>query len=132
MRIVLCNGVFDLLHHGHLAHLKEARMMGDYLVVGLTMDAHVGKPGRPIPTYEERAEILKELRCVAAVSACKNAVDAILSWKPSVFVKGGDYAEKGLLKEEVEACKMVGAEIRHTKYVPITTTGIIERIKGAA
>jgi rfaE bifunctional protein nucleotidyltransferase chain/domain len=132
MRLVLCNGVFDLLHPGHIAHLREAKSMGDYLVVGLTMDEYVGKPGRPIQTYEERAEVLRELRCVAAVSACRNAVDAILKWKPYVFVKGGDYEQKGLLKEEIEACRQVDARIAHTHYVPVTTTDIVKRIKACA
>lgn len=132
MRVVLANGCFDLLHMGHIAHLREAKRMGDFLVVGLTMDEHVGKPGRPIQTFEERAEILRELRCVAAVSACRNAVEAILKWKPFIFVKGGDYAEKGLLLEEVKACAEVGAKIAHTNYVPVTTTDIVKRIRESA
>ena len=132
MRLVLCNGVFDLLHCGHVAHLREARNLGDYLIVGLTLDEHVNKPGRPIQTWEERAEMLRALRSVNAVYRCRNAVDAIMSWRPTIFVKGGDYADKGLLKEEIDACKLVGAEIRHTAYVPITTTDIVKRIKCAA
>lgn len=130
MRLVMCNGVFDLLHPGHVAHLREARTMGDYLVVALTMDAHINKPGRPIQSFAERAEVLRELRSVNAVSPCRNSIEAILSWKPDVFVKGGDYAG-GLLKAEIEACKTVGSEIRHTEYIPITTSDIVERIKCA-
>ena len=131
MRLVLANGVFDLLHPGHVAHLTAARKMGDFLVVGLTMDEHVNKPGRPIQNWDERSTMLKALKVVNAVSACKNSVEAILLWKPTIFVKGGDYVNN-LLKQEVEACKLVGAEIRHTAYVPITTTDIVKRIKEAA
>lgn len=132
MRLVLCSGVFDLLHAGHVAHLREARSMGDYLIVGLTVDEHVNKRGRPIQTWEERAEMLRALRSVNAVYRCRNAVEVIMAWGPNIFVKGGDYADKGLLKEEIEACEFVGAEIRHTAYVPITTTDIVRRIKEAA
>ena len=132
MRIVLCAGVFDLLHAGHVAHLMEARAMADYLIVGLTLDEHVGKPGRPIMSWDERAAMLRELRCVSAVAACRDSVEAIKKLRPHVFVKGGDYVKKGLLKEEIEACALVGAEIRHTAYVPITTTDIVQRIKCAA
>lgn len=106
--------------------------MGDYLIVGLTVDEHVNKPCRPIQTWEERAEMLRALRSVNAVYRCSNAVEVIMAWKPNIFVKGGDYAAKGLLKEEIEACALVGAEIRHTAYVPITTTDIVRRIKEAA
>ena len=132
MRLVLCNGVFDLLHAGHIAHLSEARKMGDFLVVGLTLDDYVNKPGRPIQKWDERATILGALKAVNTVFPCRDAVDAILEWKPTLFVKGGDYLDKGLLDEEIEACRKVGARITHTKYVPVTTTDIVRRIKEAA
>ena len=103
--------------------------MGDKLVVALTLDEFVNKPGRPIFTWEERFLMLLALRCVDEVSAAKNSVDAIYSWKPAVFVKGSDYAEKGLLPAEVKACKEVGAQIRFTKEHPPTTSSLIERIK---
>lgn len=132
MRIVLANGVFDLLHPGHVAHLQEARGMGDLLLVALTMDEYINKHGRPILKFRERAEMLMALRCVSNVTGCENAEEAIRWYRPQVFVKGGDYLQKGLLPSEIEACKMVGAEIRHTAYVPITTTDIVRRIKEAA
>ena len=132
MRLVLADGCFDLLHPGHVAHLQEARAMGDKLVVALTLDEFVNKPGRPIFTWEERFLMLLALRCVDEVSAAKNSVDAIYSWKPAVFVKGSDYVEKGLLPAEVKACKEVGAQIRFTKEHPPTTSSLIERIKCAS
>ena len=131
MRLVLCNGVFDLPHTGHLGHLKEARTFGDSLIVALTLDEFVGKPGRPVMRWEERAALLMEWRCVDDVIAAKNSVNAIYACKPSVFVKGSDYVEKGLLQAEIEACEDVGAQIRFTKPHSPTTTELIERIKCA-
>jgi rfaE bifunctional protein nucleotidyltransferase chain/domain len=128
---VLANGCFDLLHPGHVAHLREAKRLGDYLVVGLTMDEYVNKPGRPIQTWEERAEMLRELRCVSAVSACRNAVEAILAWRPDVFVKGADYSLIGLLSREREACMQVGAKVAFTKAEKKSTTELIARVKCA-
>lgn len=129
MRVALANGCFDLLHAGHIAHLKEARGMADFLVVALTMDEFVGKPGRPIYDWDTRAEMLRELRCVGAVSAAKNAVEAILQWKPTLFVKGIDYAEKGLLPEELDACFQVGAKVKFTTSEKRSTTQIVENVR---
>jgi bifunctional ADP-heptose synthase (sugar kinase/adenylyltransferase) len=106
--------------------------MGDKLVVALTLDEFVGKPGRPIFKFAEREKMLLALKCVSDVSSTKNSVEAIYLWKPVIFVKGSDYLGKGLLPEEIEACKKVGAEIRFTSPCPPTTTEIIERIKCAS
>lgn len=127
--MVLANGCFDLLHDGHVAHLKEARKMGDVLVIGLTLDEYVCKPGRPILSWTERASILKELRCVNAVFPCRDAVEAIYAVRPSIFVKGSDYSTKGLLQEEVDACQKVGAVIQFTNADKKSTTDIINRIR---
>lgn len=127
-KVVLCNGVFDLLHTAHVRHLEEARVMGDVLIVGLTRDEFVGKPGRPILRESERREMLMALRCVGAVMLCKDSLEALEQWKPSIFCKGADYKEKGLLPAEIAFCKEHGIQIRHTKPNPQTTTGLIERI----
>lgn len=127
-KVVLCNGVFDLLHTAHIRHLEEARAMGDCLVVGLTKDEFVNKPGRPIVRESERREMLMALRCVGAVMLCKDSLEALEQWKPRIFCKGADYKAKGLLPAEIEFCKKHGIEIRHTKPNPQTTTSLIERI----
>ena len=133
MTLVLCNGVFDLLHVGHIRHLEEARKMGDYLVVSVTMDDCVGKGrGRPIETCEERMEKLRSMRCVSAVSMCKDAVQALEQWKPDVFVKGHDYMAKGLRKDELAYCKAHKVRIVHTKPSRHSTGKLIERIKQCA
>lgn len=129
MRLVLACGCFDLFHVGHLAHLKEARSFGDRLIVALTLDEFISKPGRPIMKWEDRAAILNELRCVDDVIASRNSVEAILAWEPDIYVKGSDYVSKGLLPAEKEACKGLGVQIRFTKEHPPTTSSLIKRIK---
>lgn len=128
-KLILANGCFDILHVAHLRHLEEARRMGDLLIVGLTMDAHVGKEGRPIIPQNERMEMLRALRCVSEVMLCRNSLEALKVWKPAIFVKGADYIEKGLLPAEIAYCTEHGIEIRHTKPNPQTTSQIIARIK---
>lgn len=129
LKIVLVNGCFDLLHPGHIRHLVQARAMGDFLFVALTHDEFVGKGiGRPIMPFAERAEMLRELRSVTAVIGSDNAVDAIRSTRPQIFVKGIDYADAGLLPAEIEACKEVGAQIRFTDSEKKSTTELIELV----
>ena len=131
-RIVLACGCFDLFHVGHLRHLKEAKSMGDVLVVGVTMDEGVGKGnGRPVIPEGERLEIVRGLWCVFEAELCEDSLDALERWKPSIFVKGADYIGKGLLKEEIAFCKANGVQIRHTRANPQTTSAVIERIRCA-
>lgn len=131
MRIVLVNGCFDVLHPGHVAHLQEARAMGDYLVVGLTSDECVNKPGRPIQAWEERAFMLRALRVGAHVLRCGSAVEAILHVQPSVFVKGHDYCD-ALLPQELSACQKVKARVAFTSPRYHSTTALIDRIQCAS
>lgn len=108
--------------------------MGDYLVVGVTTDAGVGKKGRPITPQDERLELVKAIRWVSAAALHDDSLQALAKWKPEVYVKGHDYlagVKKGLLKKEIEYCIAHGIEIAHTKKNPQTTTRIIERIKCA-
>lgn len=127
--IILCDGVWDLLHVGHIRHLEEARKMGKYLMVGVTMDRYVKKKGRPILPEDERLEMVKSLHCVSAATLCKSGVDAMEQWQPHVFVKGSDYVKKGLLDDEINHCKEHDIKIRFTSPNDRTTTSIIERIK---
>ena len=116
MRVVLCNGCFDRFHDGHLQHLREAKAMGDILVVSLTVDGAVNKgPGTPVNTWERRAELLRELRCVDHVMRASSATQAIRLLKPTYFVKGIDYADGSAWTEDVKAvCEEVGTVIRFT------------------
>ena len=132
MRLVLTSGCFDLLHVGHIRHLHEAKRMGDYLVVGLTRDAHVNKPGRPIIPEIERKEMLEALECVNDVMLCDDSIEALAYLKPNIFCKGHDRKKIGLLPEELKICEERDIEIRFTKPNPQTTTKIVERIRCAS
>lgn len=132
MKIVLANGCFDLLHPGHVAHLQEARAMGDYLIVGLTRDECVNKPRRPVQDYSERKAMLEALECVNEVFGCRSGAQAISEIGPDIFVKGADYVEKGLTDDEYDACAHFNVEIRFTTTPKKSTTELIERIKCAS
>ena len=93
-RVVLCHGVFDLLHLGHLRHLKAARREGDILVVSITADAFVRKgPDRPVFSEQLRAEMLAGLSVVdhVIISRSISAIDVIERLQPDVYVKGNEY-----------------------------------------
>ncbi|HZV47764.1 MAG TPA: adenylyltransferase/cytidyltransferase family protein [Thermodesulfovibrionales bacterium] len=127
-KIVFTNGCFDLIHIGHVRSLKEAKKLGDVLVVGLNSDRSVSliKPRRPIIPQEQRAEILASLEMIDYVSLfdAETPYELIKLIQPDVLVKGGDWE-----KEDV-----VGADIaKETHSIPyiqgISTTEIIEKIK---
>jgi D-beta-D-heptose 7-phosphate kinase/D-beta-D-heptose 1-phosphate adenosyltransferase len=96
-KIVFTNGVFDILHLGHVSYLEEARKLGDFLVVGINDDASVRLlnkgPERPIHDERARAEVLASLRCVdATIIFPENTPATIIeAIQPNVLVKGGDY-----------------------------------------
>lgn len=95
-RLVLTNGVFDLLHIGHATYLQQARALGDVLVVGLNSDASTRAlkgPTRPVVNQGERAALLTALRCVDYVTIFEErTAEALVSaLQPDVYVKGGDY-----------------------------------------
>ena len=95
-RVVLCHGVFDLLHIGHLRYLNEAAAMGDVLVVTLTEDKHVNKgPGRPAFTEKLRAEALANLSCVhyVAINEWPTAIETLKLLRPNIYAKGPDYKD---------------------------------------
>lgn len=93
-RVVLVNGCFDPLHPGHLHHLREAKKLGDRLIVALTADTHIGKPGHPIFSQEERAALLREMRCVDEVVLVNSGDEAVRRIRPDIYVKGQEYAGK--------------------------------------
>ena len=97
-RIVFTNGVFDLLHLGHLRYLRNARRLGDLLVVGVNSDESARQlkgPQRPLVPDAERAELLAALDCVDYVTIFSDpTAEATLALlRPEVYVKGADYAE---------------------------------------
>ena len=131
--LVFTNGVFDLLHVGHVRYLASARALGDALVVAVNSDRTVQElkgEGRPIVNEEERAEVLAALRQVDFVTIFDDVSPRSLIAKllPDVLVKGGDYALDEIHgREEVEAA---GGRVIALPFVTgASTTTIIERMK---
>jgi rfaE bifunctional protein nucleotidyltransferase chain/domain len=133
-RLVFTNGVFDLLHPGHVDVLLGARREGDALVVGLNSDASVRRlkgPGRPIRNEQERAIVLAALAMVDAVVVFDQdtPLELIEALAPDVLVKGGDYTEATIVG--ADSVKRRGGRV---VVVPLTpgqsTTGIVERLRG--
>ncbi|MEI8218876.1 MAG: adenylyltransferase/cytidyltransferase family protein, partial [Elusimicrobiota bacterium] len=96
-KIVLCHGVFDLVHLGHIRYFTQAKKEGDILVVTLTKDKYVKRgPGRPVFNEYLRAEMLACLEIVdfVAVVDSPTAIECITALKPDVYVKGPDYKDK--------------------------------------
>lgn len=133
--IVFTNGVFDLLHPGHLRYLQAARSHGDVLVVGLNSDASVRRnkgPERPVNPELERAEVLASLDCVDAVSIFDEdtPADIIARVQPDVLVKGGDWpADQIVGRDTVEA--RGGVVVREPVETGYSTSAIIAKVRGA-
>jgi len=125
VKIVLADGCFDILHAGHVMYLKAAAELGDYLVVGVTRDAHVNKgPGRPVNNQKDRLLVVESVRFVDQAFLCNDSLDALEDWKPDIFVKGQDY--KGRIQEKHENyCRMNGIEIMFTDTPIYSATKII-------
>lgn len=108
-RIVFTNGVFDLLHPGHVRYLLHARSLGDLLIVGLNADTSVRRnkgPDRPITAEHERAELLAALECVDAVVIFEQDTPAAIVRliQPDILVKGADWpADQIVGRDTVEA-----------------------------
>ena len=132
-RLVFTNGVFDLLHVGHVRYLAQARALGDALVVAINSDRSVRElkgPDRPVFDQDERAEILAALRHVDYVVIFDDVSPRALIGKllPDVLVKGGDYQIDEIHgREEVEAA---GGKVIPLPFVPgASTTSLLERMK---
>ena len=131
-RLVLTNGVFDLLHTGHLRYLSAAAALGDALWVALNSDESVRRlkgPRRPLLPWAERAELLAALRPVAAVLYfdAPTADGVIRAVAPELYVKGGDYSLATL--PEADSVRAIGAEAHFLPFVEgQSTTALIERI----
>lgn len=136
-RVVLTNGVFDLLHTGHIYYLQQARKLGDALVIALNGDASVRAlkgPLRPIQDEEQRAYALGALTCVDAITLFSTVrlTEEIRALRPDVYCKAGDYTLEKLDAGERAALQEVGAEIKFMPFLPgFSTTQLIEKIKAA-
>ena len=132
-RIVLTNGCFDILHPGHLGYLREARGLGDVLVVGVNTDDSAMRlkgPGRPLVAAEDRAEMLAALDPVDLVVLFGElrADDLMRRVQPDVYVKGGEYSPDRL--PEAETAGELGVEVRMIDYRRgYSTTALLERMR---
>lgn len=133
LRVVQCHGVFDLLHIGHIRHLREARSLGDLLVVTITPDRFVNKgPTRPAFNEKLRAEALAALDCVdfVAVNDQPMAEEAIGKLCPDVYVKGGEYRQPqddptGGIEREARAVREAGGRIHFTDDIVFSSSSLI-------
>jgi rfaE bifunctional protein nucleotidyltransferase chain/domain len=132
--IVFTNGVFDLLHPGHIRYLKEARALGDVLVVGVNSDGSARTlakgAGRPITPAEERAEILAALGVVDAVVIFDEPTphDIVAAIQPDVLVKGADWAEGTIVGADIVA-ERGGRVVRIPLTAGYSTSALIDRIR---
>jgi len=132
-KVVLTNGVFDLLHVGHLRYLQQARDQGDLLIVGLNSDAStrtIKGDERPLVPEDERLELLQALRCVDAVVLFDEATAETLVevLRPDIYVKGGDYQLSQL--PEAAIAQRYGGEVRILQHVAgRSTTDLIDAIR---
>ena len=134
-RVVFTNGVFDLLHVGHIDLLSAARALGDRLIIGLNSDKSVHRlkgPTRPVRSEAERAYVLAALEAVDAVTVFEQdtPLELVVALHPDVLVKGGDYSLDTIVgRSEVESW---GGRVQ---VVPLTpgqsTTRIIEALRGS-
>ncbi len=136
-RLVLTNGVFDLLHTGHLYYLRQARALGDALIVALNADASVRAlkgPTRPVQAEEQRAYALGALSFVDGIVIFREPrlTPEIRALRPDLYTKAGDYTLDKLDAGERAALQEVGADIRFLPFLPgFSTTALIARIKAA-
>jgi len=132
--VVFTNGVFDLLHTGHVDVLLAARREGDVLIVGVNSDGSVRRlkgPTRPVRNEVDRAYLVAALSCVDSVVVFEQdtPLELLLALEPDVLVKGGDYAESTVI-----GARDVRERGGRVVIVPLTpghsTTALVEKLRG--
>lgn len=135
-RIVFTNGCFDVLHRGHTSYLRQAKQLGDVLVVALNGDESVRRlkgPDRPINRSADRANVLAALSCVDYVTIFDEdtPTELIRMLRPHVYAKGGDYTPEML--DETRVVEEVGGTVAILDYVPAnSTTALVNRIRSGS
>jgi rfaE bifunctional protein nucleotidyltransferase chain/domain len=134
--VVFTNGVFDVLHRGHVTYLAQARALGACLVVGLNTDAsarRLGKgPDRPLNREEDRAVVMAALECVSLVTWFDEdtPVQLLSELRPQVYVKGGDYDMRKLA--ETALVEGYGGRSLAIPFVDgYSTTALVQRIRAS-
>jgi rfaE bifunctional protein nucleotidyltransferase chain/domain len=131
--VVFTNGVFDLVHPGHVRYLKEARGLGDALIVALNSDRSVRMnkgPGRPINDEHERAELLRALECVDAVTVFDEETPhaVIARIQPDVLVKGADWGADEIVGRDIVEGRG-GRVVRLALTEGFSSSRLIERVR---
>ena len=132
--VVFTNGVFDILHPGHTRYLRDARALGDLLIVAVNSDRSaraLGKaPDRPINTEAERAEVLSALASVDAVVVFdeETPLEIISLVQPDILVKGADWGEDAIVGRDVVEARG-GRVVRVALADGYSTTKLIDRVK---
>ncbi len=128
MKLVMCCGCFDILHYGHLVHLRAAAALGERLMIALTADRQIRKgPGRPVFNQDQRAEMLRELRCVDSVLVYDEPRpdDLIRRFRPAFYVKGKEY--EGRLPEQA-LVESLGGKVVFTDTPKYSSTALVEAL----
>ena len=132
--VVFTNGVFDILHPGHTRYLRDARALGDVLIVGVNSDRSVRAlnkaPDRPINSEAERCEVLAALASVDAVVVFDEDTphEIISALQPDILVKGADWSENAIVGREVVEARG-GKVIRIPLAEGYSTTEIVRRVR---
>lgn len=134
-KIVLCHGVFDLLHVGHINHFQEAKGYGDIVIVSVTSDKFVNKgPNRPAFSEQNRVKALSALKVVdyVVLNNFPTALKIIKELKPNIYCKGQDYKSNendvtGEIKNEINAVKKIRGKIIYTRSAAFSSSNLINR-----
>jgi D-glycero-beta-D-manno-heptose 1-phosphate adenylyltransferase len=131
--VVFTNGVFDLIHPGHLRYLQHARTLGDALIVGLNSDCSVRAnkgPSRPVIPEADRAEVIAAFGCVDAATIFDSETphDLVQAVQPDILVKGADWAEDAIVGRDIVEAR--GGRVVRVPIEPgYSTTRIIDAIR---
>jgi len=134
-KIIMCHGVFDLLHVGHIKHFEKAKSFGEILVVSITADKFVNKgPGRPAFNEVDRSDSISAIKDVDYVIINNDftATKLIQQIKPDIYCKGPDYKKKSndITKEifnEIKSIKRIGGKIVYTERIPFKSSNLINK-----
>ncbi|MCH1424821.1 MAG: D-glycero-beta-D-manno-heptose 1-phosphate adenylyltransferase [Burkholderiales bacterium] len=132
--MVFTNGVFDILHRGHVTYLAQAKSLGAFLIVALNTDSSVKRLGkgvdRPINKTEDRIAVIEALESVDAVTSFEEdtPLNLIMRIKPDILVKGGDWAENEIVGS-TEVKQWGGSTVSIPFQFDTSTSNTIERIR---
>jgi len=132
-KIIFTNGCFDVLHKGHISYLRDAKALGDILIIGLNSDSSVKRlkgKDRPLNNQQDRAYVLSELESVSYIVVFEEDTPYdLIKWiKPDILVKGGDWQVKDIVGADIVIAE--GGVVKSLAFqTGYSSTNIIDRIK---